>query len=440
MLNFSEKFLYHIWDAGHIKKNLKTISGKKLVIKFHGRWNTGKGPDFKNSILEIDEKATRGDIEIHLNTYDWIQHSHHEDPNYNNVILHVVFQHNNNLDFTIRENAGFSEILELKDVLDTDINKLLEVYPDTYNEKDHLCNFFSGMDVVQTKEILHSLGMKRIQKNIIRFEAELDLIDWEQLLFQSIFESLGYSKNKFQMWQLASKIPYKKLKEFYQKGMEFEKMISIWLGSASLFDHLPKTFSRDFTSKWKNLYSEQDFYKEPIDLTWNLFRLRPGNNPAIRLIQIAEFIYSSFETSLEKYMLMTFSIPLNNINLQTFKKKYYKMFAFKHNIISEKYKLGKQRMDAIAVNIVLPLMIIYAQNNDFLNLDKSFKNILFSYPGSSTNSIIKHMETGMELFQKKILRKKTMYQQGILELYHNHCEHHICENCGRLKTEILKEL
>ena len=58
MIDFPEKFLYHIWDAGHLKNNLQTVSGKKLTIKYHGRWNTGKGPDFINSILEIDEQLS----------------------------------------------------------------------------------------------------------------------------------------------------------------------------------------------------------------------------------------------------------------------------------------------------------------------------------------------------------------------------------------------
>ena len=35
-MQLSEEFLYHIWDAQHLKENLTTISGKKLVIKFPG--------------------------------------------------------------------------------------------------------------------------------------------------------------------------------------------------------------------------------------------------------------------------------------------------------------------------------------------------------------------------------------------------------------------
>ncbi|MCD4818844.1 MAG: DUF2851 family protein [Candidatus Cloacimonetes bacterium] len=440
MIDFSEKFLYHIWDAGHLQNELKTVSGKKLTIKYHGRWNTGKGPDFINSILEIDDQVLRGDVEIHLRTYDWIQHSHQEDSNFNKVILHVVFQHNNNCEYTIKEDGTLAEILELKDILDMNITKLLQKYPDTYLEKEHLCDFFSGMDVSQTEKILQFLGTRRIDKKISRFKAETELIDWEQLLFQSLFESLGYSKNKFQMWQIATGIPYKKLHEFYRNGMSYEEMISIWLGSSSLFDHLPKTFSRDFISKWKNKYADQNYLTNYFEINWNLFRLRPSNHPAIRLIQISDLIYSSFETSLEKYLLKTFSLPKDNFDLKTFKKKYYQIFDCNSDIISDKYKIGKQRSDTIAVNIILPLMIIFAQKNSFFQLEKSIKEILFSYSGNPSNAIIKHMETGMEYFQKKLIRKKAIYQQGVFELYHNYCEHHICENCSRLKKEILEEL
>ncbi len=36
-MQFSEKFLYHIWDAQHLVTNLKTVSGKTVKIMFTGR-------------------------------------------------------------------------------------------------------------------------------------------------------------------------------------------------------------------------------------------------------------------------------------------------------------------------------------------------------------------------------------------------------------------
>jgi hypothetical protein len=93
-MQFSEKFLYHIWDAQHLVAILKTVSGKPVKIMFPGRWNTDAGPDFKDVIIEIDNKVLRGDVEIDLQTYNWNSHNHNENPNFNSVILEVVYQYN----------------------------------------------------------------------------------------------------------------------------------------------------------------------------------------------------------------------------------------------------------------------------------------------------------------------------------------------------------
>ena len=67
-MQFSEKFLYHIWDAQHLIKELKSISNRKIKILFPGRWNTDSGPDFKDAIIEIDGVVKRGDVEMELDS------------------------------------------------------------------------------------------------------------------------------------------------------------------------------------------------------------------------------------------------------------------------------------------------------------------------------------------------------------------------------------
>lgn len=111
-MQFSEEFLYHIWDAQHLKKNLTTISGKKLVIKFPGRWNTDSGPDFKDSIIQINGKIVKCDIEIDLTSYNWKSHSHNENPEFNSVLLHIVYEDNGKYPYTISEDGGKIEILK----------------------------------------------------------------------------------------------------------------------------------------------------------------------------------------------------------------------------------------------------------------------------------------------------------------------------------------
>lgn len=49
------------------------------------------GPDFRDAVIEgASGKRVTGDVELHLVAPDCYQHSHHEDPAYNGVVLHVV--------------------------------------------------------------------------------------------------------------------------------------------------------------------------------------------------------------------------------------------------------------------------------------------------------------------------------------------------------------
>ena len=120
----AENFLYHIWDEQHLKDTIRTVSGNKIEILFQGKWNTDAGPDFVNGIILFDGKKVQGDVEIHKHEYDWKAHNHHEDKNYNNVILHVVFTNSQNAEFTISENGNKVPILELQLNLDEQIDKL----------------------------------------------------------------------------------------------------------------------------------------------------------------------------------------------------------------------------------------------------------------------------------------------------------------------------
>ncbi|MEO5967811.1 MAG: DUF2851 family protein, partial [Ferruginibacter sp.] len=98
----NEKLFQYIWQHRYFNlRNLVTTSGQKLTIINPGILNTHQGPDFLTGKLKIDETLWAGSIELHLKTSDWEKHNHSLDPNYNNVILHVVFENDKDLKLNI---------------------------------------------------------------------------------------------------------------------------------------------------------------------------------------------------------------------------------------------------------------------------------------------------------------------------------------------------
>ncbi len=432
-MKFSEKFLYHIWDAQHLKDKLKTISGKPVKIMFQGRWNTDAGPDFKDAIIDIEGDVKRGDVEIDRQTYDWISHNHNENAQFNKVILHVIYKHNGKYPFTINENGDKIEILELKDFLDTDIAKLLKRYSDkVFKEKDKSCNFFSGISSDETELILTKLGLERFEKKIKRFSAEHYFADFDQLLLQGLFEALGYSKNKYQMLQLPLRFPFSKLKEFYKKGLSKDELIAVWLCSSDLINDLPSTFPTEMKTKWLEIYNKQKYTTKFLDINWQLFRIRPVNHPAIRILQIVDLVYDNLEFSLFNNILRLFSFKAETFNIKDFRKKLYSTFRIKSELLPEKYTLGKTRIDTILINIILPLVVIYAREKSYKELEYATIKVYKEFQGLPENYITQYMSKFMNATQKSLFKKKAICQQGVLKLYFDNCQHHACTACEEL--------
>src|SRR5258705_8937822 len=61
-------------------------------------FNTNQGPDFIDAKIKIATTVWAGSIELHINTSDWKNHKHSGDKHYKNVILHVVWKNDTNLD------------------------------------------------------------------------------------------------------------------------------------------------------------------------------------------------------------------------------------------------------------------------------------------------------------------------------------------------------
>ena len=53
--------------------------------------NSNQGADFTDSKIKLGNTTWAGSIELHILASDWNKHKHSADKNYKNVILHVVW-------------------------------------------------------------------------------------------------------------------------------------------------------------------------------------------------------------------------------------------------------------------------------------------------------------------------------------------------------------
>lgn len=433
---FTEKLLYHIWDAQHLVKNLKTVSGKRLLIMFPGQWNTDRGADFRNVIIDVEGNVLRGDAEIHVQTYDWKSHRHDEDANYNNVVLHIVYEHNGHYPLTITEDGSQTEILELKQFLDEDITKLIKRYGDDFDHHPDFCPFFAGLNEQMSPLVLMRLGSQRLEKKIKRYAAELYFSDFNQLLYQGIMEAAGYNKNSYSFLQIAIQYPYVNLVSWKKEGMTLDDMLAIWLWGSGLEKHIPNVVEKEKAKCWSDHFNRQKFSQKRIALEWNLYRIRPVNHPVIRMLQVADQIYNSLDDSLLNDFINIFATTIESRMLKQIRENLQKMFS--NETLPKFYRIGENRLDIILINVLIPILILFGEKMGYQQLKDKGWEIYRNFKGLPSNYIEQLIgKKYLNLPQQDLIRKKAVYQQGLLKLYNDFCRYHNCEFCETNKKNLI---
>ncbi|MBU6399268.1 MAG: DUF2851 family protein, partial [Verrucomicrobia bacterium] len=116
----AERLLQQIWHHQRLRRDhLTTLDGHRVRVLHPGFWNREAGPDFRGAILQLDNGPARsGDVEIDRQTGGWHGHRHHQNPDYDQVILHVVWEAAARPDLPL-------PTLALKPVLDAPIEELV---------------------------------------------------------------------------------------------------------------------------------------------------------------------------------------------------------------------------------------------------------------------------------------------------------------------------
>lgn len=426
-MEFKERFLYHIWDGQHLKKKLKTISGEKIEIIFPGNWNTNRGPDFKNAVLKINNDVKHGDVEIHRKSNDWKIHKHNEDPNFNSVILHVVYLFNEKSPYTIKEDSEKIPIFEMKSFLDENIKKLLGKYSnEDFVPKAEKCFIKENYSEDEQKSYIYSLGIKRIERRKKRLNSELFFVDFNQIIYSGIFRGLGYSKNKFQMENLSEELNYQMLKKMYDDKIEPNIILSILLFSSDLIRENSAFYKKYYWLYEK--YLQQNIFKKKLDINWNLFRIRPANHPVNRIFNIFPFLIKSFQTNLLNEIINIFSFRNGVYNEKIVEERWFDLFIVNHKNI-----IGKSRLNVIFYNIILPTINLFSKKMGYNSLTKFTDLHILNFKKLPRNNILEIMDKFLP--EKYNSSKLEIYNQGRIALYYAFCQYHLCDSC---KNEIKK--
>src|ERR1700722_18622360 len=117
----AERLVQAIWQHQRLRRGeLKTPTGQRVRVFHPGFANFEGGPDFRGAILQIGGDVPRsGDVEVDLRAGDWRAHGHDRNPNFKNVLLHVIWDEAGG-----HASAQYLAVLSLKGFLDAPLAEL----------------------------------------------------------------------------------------------------------------------------------------------------------------------------------------------------------------------------------------------------------------------------------------------------------------------------
>lgn len=203
--SYHENLFQWIWAQAEFNcSELKTECGQSLSIIDFGSLNHGAGPDFLQARLMIDGMEWFGAVEIHKLSSHWYRHKHHLDSNFNNVILHVVYE--DNLEQPVATEKG-SQIstLSLKNRLHKSLQNLLEIKDSKQLPCGGKVSFINQQAFEKQVNIAHDHYFEyKVNELLSSYPAGLPLSSaWKWSLISRLFSTLGIPANREPMLELS---------------------------------------------------------------------------------------------------------------------------------------------------------------------------------------------------------------------------------------------
>ena len=186
-----EEFLHYVCKNRLFREPLTLISGEEIEVLDVGQHNLDAGPDFFNAKIKIGGTIWAGNVEIHVHSSDWVTHGHQKDPNYQNIILHAVAIH----DQEIRSNDG--RLIPAAEL--PFLPELLENYLQLLNNRDWIMcgSAITTIDPVILNLWLDRLVIERLEQKTDHIRKNLDETkgDWRETIYRQAARSFGFSIN-----------------------------------------------------------------------------------------------------------------------------------------------------------------------------------------------------------------------------------------------------
>jgi len=419
-----EEFLHYLWKFKKFDPlNLKTFSGEEITIINVGQYLELAGPDFFNAQITIGNQKWAGNVEIHIKSSDWYVHHHERDEVYENVILHVVWEHDTEI---FRKNNTEIPVLELKKYVDaaTITNYQSLISPKSWIFCEKQLKEIDGFTINNWLERLFFERLERKSKPIFELLVQTKH-DWEAVLFCLLAKNFGLNTNGEIFSKIAQSIPFSVIRK---ESFEVENLEALLLGSAGLLDSEKEdTYFKDLKFRYFYLLHKYQLEKgivEPVQF----FKHRPDNFPTIRLSQLAN-LYHGQQNLFSRISTATSAKGIYEIFEISASDYWQNHYQFDKESPKKKKKLSRSFVDLITINTIIPLQFAYAKSQA-KEISEDLIQLL--------NEVAPEKNAIMDKFNSFGIKSKNAFEsQSLLQLKNEYCNKSRCLECA-IGMELLK--
>jgi hypothetical protein len=383
----NESFLQWLWETLRFDaRRLKTQYQSEIQLLDPGRCNHSDGPDFSDARFVLDGLTWHGDIELHIRESDWYQHSHHTDPNYNNVVLHVFLKPG-----SPAKRADGTQPYRLN------------LMPHLPNRLQQLARTFATPNQLACQNLIPHLSPEVLEKQFRKahreyFEQKVDDLlafypagppldeAWREMLLTGFWDGLGIAHNRQAMQDLLRKL-------------------NLDYSGETRYD--PESL-RLLALKRSGLRGPQPAHH------WKHKGVRPNNHPSLR-IQQAAWITSH----LIKESLRTFLSASPRAFWQTWLES-----------APPSLQIGQQRSEILFGTVFLPSLYLLGA----LGASTSLKQRSFDSWQQLRTPIPRSL---LQPFRETSIPREVYHNRlGSVHQIRHYCRAHRCHQCEILKNSI----
>jgi hypothetical protein len=421
----TEEFLHYIWQYRLFDKSLETIAGQEIFVVHPGFKNNDAGPDFFQSRIKIGDTLWAGNVEIHNKASDWYVHQHQNDAAYSNIILHVVYENDQQV---FDRNGQPVATLELNGKFSSRIFNRYQAF--LYNKSWIPCNTdVSTVDTLIWQSWLERLVVERIERKSseIKRLLKINLNDWEETFYQVLAGSFGFKVNEQPFLLLAKSLPLSVLGKHKDNLFQLE---ALFFGQAGLLQN-------DFPDEYPQLLNkEYDFLRKKFSLSpiqshlWKFLRLRPSNFPTIRISQFAALIHQSQNLFSKILSCKTSDEVVSMFELKA--SDYWEThYVFGKPAPKKTKRFGDSATQTMIINTVVHFLFLFGnEKGNIYSKDRAIEFLTYLPPEDNNITLG---------FEKLGIKAQNAFEsQALIELKNKYCALKKCLHC-RVGLSLLRK-